>query len=295
MQSARERLKPDGTLIMYHMSSVRYIAAKIYQMLGQAFGAPPRVYYEYDNLFNYTFVAGYGARGAVLPANAPWLTQQVTLPHDDWPYLYLSSRLVPAHYLAELTGVIVVTLLMLGIGASDVLLRGFDGPMFFMGAGFLLVETKSVTEMSLLFGSTWTVNLLVFTSILVMVLCANLLVERRRALRLSWLFGGLVGALVLAYLIHVSQLLWLPIGAQWVAGGLMVALPVFFAALIFSTLLSRRADATQALAYNLLGAIAGGVLEYSSMAFGIKALYVIALITYLAAFALSRREKLAIV
>jgi hypothetical protein len=216
MQSARERLKPDGTLIMYHMSSVRYIAAKIYQMLGQAFGAPPRVYYEYDNLFNYTFVAGYGARGAVLPANAPWLTQQVTLPHDDWPYLYLSSRLVPAHYLAALAGVIVVTLLMLGIGASDVLLRGFDGPMFFMGAGFLLVE-------------------------------------------------------------------------------LMVALPVFFAALIFSTLLSRRADATQALAYNLLGAIAGGVLEYSSMAFGIKALYVIALITYLAAFALSRREKLAIV
>jgi hypothetical protein len=30
------------------------------------------------------------------------------------------------------------------------------------------------------------------------------------------------------------------------------------------------------------------------MAFGIKALYVIALITYLVAFALSRREKLAI-
>ncbi|MDB4891384.1 MAG: Spermidine synthase-like protein [Gemmatimonadetes bacterium] len=294
MQSARERLKPDGTLIMYHMSSVRYIAAKIYQMLGQAFGAPPRVYYEFDYLFNYTFVAGYGARGALPPANAPWLTQQVTLPHDDWPYLYLSSRVVPAHYIAALIGVIVVTLLMLGIGASDVLRRGFDGPMFFMGAGFLLVETKSVTEMSLLFGSTWTVNLLVFTSILVMVLCANLLVERRRPLPLPWLFGGLFGALVLAYLIPVSQLLWMPIGAQWIAGGLMVALPVLFAALIFSTLLSRRADATQALAYNLLGAIVGGVLEYSSMAFGIKALYVIALITYLAAFALSRREKLAV-
>jgi hypothetical protein len=160
------------------------------------------------------------------------------------------------------------------------------------GRGFLLVETKSVTEMSLLFGSTWTVNLLVFTSILVMVLCANLLVERRRALRLPWLFAGLSGALVLAYLIPVSRLLWMPIGAQWVTGGLMVALPVLFAALIFSTLLSRRTDATRALAYNLLGAIVGGVLEYSSMALGIKALYIIALITYLAAFALSRREKL---
>ena len=291
MRSARDRLKPDGTLIMYHLSAVRYIAAKIYQMLDVAFGAPPMVYYESDNLFNYTFVAGYGAHGAVLPANAPWLTQQVTLPHDDWPYLYLSSRVVPAHYIAALIGVIVVTLLMLGIGASDVLRRGFDGSMFFMGAGFLLVETKSVTEMSLLFGSTWTVNLLVFTSILVMVLCANLLVEKRRAFRLPWLFGGLFASLVLAYLIPASQLLWVPLGVQWLAGGLMVALPVLFAALIFSTLLSRRADATQALAYNLLGAIVGGVLEYSAMAFGIKALYVVALATYLVAFFLSRSDK----
>lgn len=291
LRSARERLKPDGTLIMYHMSGVHYIAAKIYQMLGEAFGTPPRVYYEFDNLFNYTFVAGYGARGAVAPANAPWLTQPVTLPHDDWPYLYLSSRVVPAHYLAALIGVIVVSILMLGIGASEVLRRGFDGPMFFMGTGFLLVETKSVTEMSLLFGSTWKVNLLVFTSILIMVLCANLLVEQKRVFRLPRLFGGLFAALALAYLIPVSQLLWMPIGAQWVAGGLMVALPVLFAALIFSTLLSRRADATQALAYNLLGAIAGGVLEYSAMAFGIKALYVVALLTYLAAFLLTRREQ----
>lgn len=292
LQSARERLKADGTLVMYHMSSVKYIAAKIYQMLGQSFGAPPRVFYENAYLFNYTFVAGYGARGAQLPANAPWLTQKVTLPHDDWPYLYLSSPVIPAHYIAALVGVLVVTLLMLGIGASDVLRRGFDGTMFFMGTGFLLVETKSVTEMSLLFGSTWSVNLLVFTSILIMVLCANLLVERRRPRGLSWLFGGLLGTLVLAYLIPASRLLGLPIGAQWVAGGMMVALPIFFAALIFSTLLSRRADATQALAYNLLGAIVGGVLEYSAMTFGIKALYAIALITYVAAFALSRREKL---
>ena len=291
LRSARDRLKPDGTLIMYHMSGEHYIAAKIYQMLTLAFGAPPRVFYEYDNLFNYTFVAGYGARGAVLPANAPWLTQQVALPHDDWPYLYLSARVVPAHYLAALTGVVVVALLMLGIGASDVLRRGFDGVMFFMGTGFLLVETKSVTEMSLLFGSTWTVNLLVFTSILIMVLCANLLVERRRTFRLPHLFSGLIAALVLAYLIPASQLLWMPVAAQWAAGGLMVALPVFFAALIFSTLLSRRADATRALAYNLLGAIAGGILEYSSMAFGIKALYIVALATYVVAFLLSRRNE----
>jgi len=60
----------------------------------------------------------------------------------------------------------------------------------------------------------------------------------------------------------------------------MVALPILFASLIFSTLLARRDDAARALAYNLLGAIIGGVLEYSTMALGIKAMYVLAVVIY---------------
>ncbi len=75
---------------------------------------------------------------------------------------------------------------------------------------------------------------------------------------------------------------------QWLLGGLMVALPVFFAALIFSTLLGRRTDGARALAYNLLGAIVGGVLEYSSMLIGIKGLYLLAAALYLGAFLSTR-------
>jgi len=66
---------------------------------------------------------------------------------------------------------------------------------------------------------------------------------------------------------------------------------VFFASLIFSTLLHRRADATRALAYNLLGAIVGGMVEYSSMVFGVKALYLLAAAIYVGALLLSRREE----
>ena len=46
--------------------------------------------------------------------------------------------------------------------------------MFFMGAGFMLLETKGVVHMALLFGSTWLVNSIVFFAILVMILCSNL-------------------------------------------------------------------------------------------------------------------------
>jgi len=40
----------------------------------------------------------------------------------------------------------------------------------------MLLETKGVVHMALLFGSTWVVNSVVFVSILVMILLANLFV-----------------------------------------------------------------------------------------------------------------------
>ena len=45
--------------------------------------------------------------------------------------------------------------------------------LFFLGAGFMLVETKAVVAMALLFGSTWVVNSVVFFAVLVMILGAN--------------------------------------------------------------------------------------------------------------------------
>lgn len=293
-RSARSRLAPDGTLIAYHRSANPAIGAKLYQMIGDAFGEPPGVFTEEDYLFNLTFVAGHGARD--VPALNPTVLQQLSAPterpHDDWPYLYLTGRTIPAHYIAALLTILVITGLFMGLGARRSLTGGrSDAAMFFMGAGFLLVETKSVTEMSLLFGSTWTVNLMVFAAILVMVLIANLVVQRRPPTRTAPLFAALFATLAIAYVVPASVLLPLGTTAQWVGGGLMVALPILFAALIFSTLLSRRADAGRALAYNLLGAILGGVLEYGAMALGVKAMYIVAAVLYAGAAVYAAREE----
>jgi hypothetical protein len=221
---------------------------------------------------------------------AALLSQPVERPHDDWPYLYLKGRRVPAHYIVALGAMLLVTALFVGVGAGRTLRGGLDGTMFLMGAGFLLVETKSVTEMSLLFGSTWMVNLMVFTSILVMVLLANLAVQRTKPFNTTPLFAALLASLGIAYVIPVSDLLWLGTLGQWVLGGLLVALPVLFASLIFSTLLAQRIDPARALAYNLLGAIVGGALEYTSLAMGIKALYLLAGAVYGAALLASLRR-----
>ena len=221
-------------MIVYHMSAEPYISGKIYQMMAEAFGTPPGVFYGYMRLFNVAFVAGAAARD--VPPADPAVLARLSLPyersHDDWPYLYLRERTVPAHYLAALLAALLVAALMMGIGGGAAIGRGFDGAMFFMGAGFLLVETKSVTEMSLLFGSTWTVNLLVFASIMIMVLAANLLIMRRPLTRHTPLFGGLFITLAIAYVLPASSLLTLGIWGQWFLGGLMVAAPIFQSAIL---------------------------------------------------------------
>jgi hypothetical protein len=286
-ESARARLTSDGTLILYHLSGYPYVEAKLYQMVRDAFGSPPAVVREHMGLFNLTLVAGAAGLPAASADSA--LTHPYRQARDDWPYLYLRGPMLPAHYAIALGAVLLMSAVLIGAAGSDALRRGVDGAMFLMGAGFLLVETKSVTEMSLLFGSTWTVNLLVFGSILVMVFIANQIVMRRRSMRVELLFAALFASLALAYVIPARALLGVGVAAQWIAGGTLVALPILFASLIFSTLLSQRADGTRALAYNLAGAIVGGVLEYSSMMLGIKALYLLASALYLGAFLLARQ------
>jgi hypothetical protein len=155
-----------------------------------------------------------------------------------------------------------------------------------MGAAFLLIETRGVTDLSLLFGSTWIVNSAVFAGVLLMALAANLAVQRFQPRDLTPYFVALFAALLISYLVRPSQLLTLPLLGRGVVGGLLNALPVGFAGIIFSTLLSRSEDATSSLGSNLIGAMAGGCLEYASIVTGLRFLSAIAIALYGAAFVL---------
>ncbi len=274
------------------MSGAPFIESRIYQMIGVAFQSPPLALQSGPGFFNLTVVAGAGT-GAIKGPTAtgpvpPSVLEDVALPSDNWPYLYLRSQRIPEHYLIALASVLVIGLLFIGVAAGPSALRNFDGAMFFMGAGFMLLETKSVTEMSLLFGSTWSVNLLVFSSVLVVILIANIFAIGNRMWPVPRLFAGLFVALGIAVLAPASSLLSLGTSGQWIIGGALVAMPIFFAALIFAALLARSDDARVALAYNVMGAVVGGILEYSSMALGIRALYLLAACAYAAAFLVMR-------
>ncbi len=301
-ESIRKHLKPDGILVVYHLSAKPYIALKIFSLLTEAFGKPPLVKSHKAHLFNMTFVGGWdGEMDDAFQAHPvrkdfnktfsiPRLADgsyeyPVALATDGWPYLYLPQPSIPGHYLK--TGGLILLFAIFFVVLSAGKKTGatsHNWPMFFLGAGFMLLETKSVTEMSLLFGSTWVVNVLVFSAILVMVLFANLMVIRSAATHPKRHYGFLVVTLILSYFIPVNQFLGLPLGLQWALGSLLVALPIFFSGILFALIFRQHLDPARALGYNVLGAVLGGLLEYSSMFLGTKPLYMISLLMYVAAF-----------
>ena len=79
--------------------------------------------------------------------------------------------------------------------------------MFFLGAGFMLLETKGVVQMALLFGSTWMVNSIIFFAILVMILLSNLFVIVFKPKKRWGIYYGLLAVAPLAQHSHSDGLL----------------------------------------------------------------------------------------
>ncbi|KAB2969247.1 MAG: methyltransferase domain-containing protein [Thermoanaerobaculia bacterium] len=284
-------LKPEGVLsVSFSVAAGDWIGHRLANTLAEATGREPvAVRNGYD--VGVTFFAGPGSdrlrtdgldlwsaldapgRAAVRPAT------------DDWPFLYIRPRSRPTAYAVTL-GVILLGALaaVRRTLARGVAGHGFDAHLFFMGAAFMLVETKCIAELSLLFGSTWSVNAAVFAGILVMILGANALVARAAPRRVEGWFLGLAAALVLPLLLPLVTLNELPFGARAALGALLVSLPILFAGVVFATSFRGAAVPSAALASNLFGALVGGVLEYGSMFFGIRSLNLLALAVYTVAY-----------
>ena len=210
------------------------------------------------------------------------------LPHDDWPFLYLRDRVIPEVNIRGLALIAICSLILLLVFLPRQRLRP-NWNMFFLGAGFMLLETKSVVHLALLFGSTWMVNSIVFFAILVMILCSNLFVLRFQPARL-WPSYLLLGAmLLLGILIPMNVFLHLPATWRVVLSCAIVFAPVFFAGIIFAARFRDSETPDVDFASNIAGAILGGLSEPLSLLIGFNNLLVVALIFYALSIALSRR------
>jgi hypothetical protein len=162
--------------------------------------------------------------------------------------------------------------------------------LFLMGVAFLLLETKSIVQFALLFGTTWFVNALVFAGVLVAVFMA---VELSRHVRLPsplLLYVSLGIALALAWIVPQESLLGLSLMPRFLAAVALAFTPVFLANLIFAQRFEQVGSSTAAFGANLLGAMIGGLLEYSAMVVGYRALLILVLVLYSGVY-LSHRKS----
>jgi spermine/spermidine synthase len=305
-QAVRDRLVPNGLLVVYNYFREQWLVDRLANISAKAFGQEPRVHVHEARAYLGVLMAG--PRLAML-ANDPWIPARITAygqshapsparihkrdatiepTSDDWPFLYLRHRDIPQHYLSALGLVLVVSTV-----AVFLVLRGQGGrwswDFFLLGAGFMLLETRSITQLALLWGSTWVVASLAIASVLAMALVANYVVSRIEVVRL-WLIGGVLFALLaLNFFIPVGSITFQSrVVESLFYAGLMFS-PILCAGLLFGSAVRRSTALARDYGTNLLGAMFGGVSEYLSLVTGFSILLVVIALCYLGAIAAMKR------
>jgi len=234
-------------------------------------GAPVRLPQEFMSHYQLTNItADYAAMSA----------QALDLPTDDWPFFYLEKKMYPETYLMLLALVLGIAFLLVRDLLPATTWQPSMFSFFFLGGGFMLVETKAITELGLLLGNTWQVVGITIGCVLVMAYLANVFAARLTRRSLTPAYLGLFAVLLVGYAVARHGSIPASSLPQKILVIAILVGPLFFSGIVFSTLLKNTANISVAMAYNLMGAMLGGALEYNSMRFGFSSLYLIALALY---------------
>ncbi len=311
-REARDRLKDDGIVTVAFEAQRPWIKRRLNDLLQEAFGFPPIAFSHRYRQGRYgwggtMFVTGKNVEvvhDAV--TNEPVLDRfifqrrvdfyrgatdaaSVELTTDDWPYLYLEKPRIPNMHLCLM---LILSLLFL-LARRAILARSsrLNFHFFFLGAAFLLLEFQNISKSTLLLGSTWLVNSFIITGILALILLANLYVLVFRVRNLNSVYLLLVLSLLAVYFIPLSLFNFLGYWQKVVIVGVILNLPVFFAAIIFIECFKRTPSKDLAFGSNLLGAAVGGVLESLSFVLGINALLLVVIVFYCLSFLFLKRDR----
>ena len=288
MREARAHLSPGGVFGEYNYYREGWLVDRLAGTLAQVYGHPPCL--DSTGRIGKLALLSVSADPAAIRCPGTWNPAGRAVPapaSDDYPFLYLRDRTIPNLYLVTLALIVLAALAMVRLAAGPLKPMARYADLFCMGAAFLLLETKNVVQFALLFGTTWFVNALVFAGILLAVLGAIEAARRMRAVRFELIYLVLLAGLAVAWLVPPAALLTLPLLPRFAAATAVAFVPVFVANLVFAQRFKDVGSSNVAFGANLLGAMVGGVLEYSSLIIGYRALlpviaglYVLALVLW---------------
>jgi SAM-dependent methyltransferase len=309
-RAVRDHLAPDGVLVVYNYFRERWLVDRLANIAAAAFGSEPRVHVHEARAYLGVMMAGprlaqlkeplnipdrvtaFGQSHEPSPARMHTRDASIEPSSDDWPFLYLRHRHIPGHYLAALALILVVS-----VATVMTVLRGESGvwswQFFFLGAGFMLLETKSIIQFALLWGSTWVVASLAIAAVLCMALVSNYIVSRVEISR-PWIVGGaLIALLAVNYVVPVGRIGFGSRAVESIFYATLMFSPILCAGLLFGSAIKRSTSLARDYGTNLLGAMVGGVSEYLSLVTGFKWLLVVIALCYVAAIAARRSERVA--
>jgi hypothetical protein len=287
MRSARAHLAPGGAFAMYNYYEP-FLLDRYAGQLETVFGTPPCAERGDTLGARQQAVLTASLSGPTPNCKKPWHGAKLEAATDDHPFPYLPTREIPSFYLWWLLFVVAVSLVVVRAAGGAFRRMGRYTDLAFMGAAFLLLETKNVVQFALLFGTTWFVNSLVFAGVLVSVFLAVEVARRVPLPRPVVLYALLAGALALAWAVPQESLLSLPLWPRFAAAAALAFAPIFLANLVFAQRFRAVASSTTAFGANLLGAMAGGVLEYLALITGYRMLLVLVAGLYALAFLTTR-------
>lgn len=292
LERARSLLKPGGTFAMYNYYE-DWLVDRYANTLQTVYGTAPCLQVGRSLGPRGEAVLSLredGTTGGCTTTWQPSTTQTLRPSTDDRPFPYLADRTIPRFYLEMLGLILLASVLLVRVVAGPLRQMRPYADLFFMGAAFLLLETKNVVQFALLFGTTWAVNAAVFAGVLVSVLAAIEVARRVRLPRPIVLYVGLLAALAATWLIPQESLLSLPLVPRFLAGVAVAFTPIFLANLVFAQRFERIPNATVAFGANLLGAMVGGALEYLALISGYRSLLIVVAVLYGLAFLTGRRH-----
>jgi spermidine synthase len=306
LTSAKKLLKPDGLMFLKFWVDTPWIANRLNLLATTVFLQPPLTLSANQPIYGTTgsfFISGSRERlRAAMTADPELLTyaqeHKAAVPDvpaapttDDWPYFYQREPGLP-------TAVLLMSLVLLGLGGqllrnTGVSTASLNWHFFFLGAGFFLLEAQIISKMALLFGTTWLVNSIVISGLLLLIIGANLLVEWRKDFNIRVAYAGLFGCLLLSYSIRLESLFFTSFWLKALAATAVLCMPAFFAGIVFIRSFAKAGFQGSALGSNLFGALLGGLLESLSMWTGIRSLLVVAALLSLASWVALRKTQTA--
>lgn len=305
-QNAKRLMNERGILAVTFYAMTWWQEIRVFKTIEKVFGEEPLAFWS-PNGQAVTILVGPGLdKQAALRAgykqfnrkyveanNVPKLIadwDKIETTTDDWPFLFLRGREMSLTYCAGLLFTLLIGWSFVRRAFGTTTKENLSKVMFYLGAGFMLLEVKSVSQMGLVLGATWLTNAFVISAVLFMILVANLLQLKINSKNLTVPYLCLFASLVLSYFIPISVFAGLEIVPRTLIASLFLALPIPFAAWIFAITFSRCKDPSRLLGMNLLGTLIGGAMEYVSMITGIAAMNLLALALYACAFYYTRKE-----